>query len=117
MKPPFRTAIAARVGFSLVEMLTCVAILAVLMVLLFPWISGVMERSRAVHCLQQLRQIGSLMQSYASDNDGLLRFFRDGAPTQRMWYTELQNFADFSDEQAQESFGCPTLSSEDVNAW
>ena len=63
-------------GFSLVELLVAIAIIAVLAALAIPAIAGAQERSHSVACLGQMRQIGSAVLLYAQDNQG--RFPRSG---------------------------------------
>lgn len=104
-------------AFSLIEILVVVAMLAVLAMLLWPVLGGYIEKSKAVGCADRLRDIGSLLWVYAGENDGKLRFFRDGSPTKRMWYTELRDHAGYSAEQARERFGCPSMDSRNVSGW
>lgn len=57
-----------RWGFSLMEMLTVVAIGTVLLLLLLPAISSVKERANNTRCLSNLRSIGSGIGSYLAEN-------------------------------------------------
>lgn len=57
-------------GFTLIEMLVVVAILALLISLIVPGVSRVMERSRTVHCASNMRQLGQVMMQYATDHGG-----------------------------------------------
>jgi prepilin-type N-terminal cleavage/methylation domain-containing protein len=60
-------------AFTLVELLTVVAILAVLASLLLPAVAEVREKARSAVCWSQLRQIGILASMYAQDfNDYVL---------------------------------------------
>lgn len=58
-----------RRGFTLVEMLTVIAIMALLMALLFPLFSIAREKARQNSCLTNLKQIGTALTSYAQDYD------------------------------------------------
>lgn len=58
-----------RRGFTLVEMLTVIAIMALLMALLFPVFSTAREKARQNSCLTNLKQIGTALTSYAQDYD------------------------------------------------
>jgi len=57
-------------GFSMVEVLMAVAIVAVLTALLVPAVRSAKERTKTVRCLDKLRQIGSGMMIYASEKGG-----------------------------------------------
>src|SRR4051794_17860276 len=63
---------AGRRGFSLVELLTIVGIIAVLVGLLMPALAGAQERARQVRCLTQLRSIGQACRYHEIDHDGYL---------------------------------------------
>jgi prepilin-type N-terminal cleavage/methylation domain-containing protein/prepilin-type processing-associated H-X9-DG protein len=57
-------------GFTLVELLVVVGIIAVLMGLLFPSLSRARRQSEAVACMAHLQQIGLLTQQYALNTGG-----------------------------------------------
>jgi prepilin-type N-terminal cleavage/methylation domain-containing protein/prepilin-type processing-associated H-X9-DG protein len=57
-------------GFTLVEVLVAVGIIALLVALLLPSLSRVRTEARAVHCASQIRQICGALIGYASDNRG-----------------------------------------------
>lgn len=56
-------------GFSLIEILLVIAIIALLLALLFPVFAKVQEKARHTACLSSLRQIGVAVSLYTSDND------------------------------------------------
>jgi prepilin-type N-terminal cleavage/methylation domain-containing protein/prepilin-type processing-associated H-X9-DG protein len=61
-----------RKGFTLVELLVVIAIIAVLAILSFFGASKMRSKARGVTCSSNLRQIGTAMLAYASDNSGQL---------------------------------------------
>ena len=75
-----------RPGFTLVELLTVIAIIGVLIALLLPAINAAREASRNATCKNNLRQIGLGMHAYAEANrgyfcSGAFDWLRDGAVT------------------------------------
>jgi len=63
--------ISARRAFTLVELLTVVAIIAILAAILIPVGFRVSSLSRKARCVSNLRQVGSALLLYASENKGV----------------------------------------------
>jgi prepilin-type N-terminal cleavage/methylation domain-containing protein len=59
-------------GFTLLELLVVMAIIAVLAALLLPTIGKARERAKRTVCTSNLRQLGSAMLMYTSDHKGRL---------------------------------------------
>ncbi len=59
-------------GIMLTEVLIVAGILAVLVALLVPSMGRLMQSSQNTACTAKLRQIGTAIQSYAADNNGLI---------------------------------------------
>ena len=59
-------------GFTLIEVIVVIAIIAILAALLIPSLNSVLESGKATKDLNNLRQIGALMQSYLNDKDQVL---------------------------------------------
>lgn len=57
-------------GFTLVELLVVIGIVAVLIAVLLPVLGRARESARRAVCLSNLRQTGLVLQTYAGDNSG-----------------------------------------------
>jgi prepilin-type N-terminal cleavage/methylation domain-containing protein/prepilin-type processing-associated H-X9-DG protein len=74
-RPPIKARMALRAGtgrgnaFTLIELLTVIAIIAVLAALLFPTVNRAMGEARSAKGISNLRQVGVLAFSYAADNN------------------------------------------------
>ncbi|MEN6355694.1 MAG: prepilin-type N-terminal cleavage/methylation domain-containing protein [Armatimonadota bacterium] len=55
-------------GFSLVELLTVIAIIAILAAVIFPVMGVVKERARQNNCMSNLHQIGTAVAMFKTDN-------------------------------------------------
>ncbi len=91
--PPGRGRPHTREAFSLFELVTVVAILALLAGLLFPALSRARVMARSAMCLHQFRQWGLAFHLYAADHDD--RLPPEGTPnpsdrqTNTGWYIQL----------------------------
>ncbi len=57
-------------GFSLIELLTVILVIAILAGILIPVVGSVRERAKASNCQTNLRQIGTLVSLYINENGG-----------------------------------------------
>ena len=55
-------------GFSLVELLTVIAIIAILAAIIFPVMGSVRDRARQNQCMTNLKQVALMVQAYKTDN-------------------------------------------------
>ncbi|MCI0484396.1 MAG: type II secretion system GspH family protein [candidate division NC10 bacterium] len=58
------------VGFTLIELLVVIAAIALLMAILLPALNRARKQAKAIVCQSRLRQWGTILASYAQDNDG-----------------------------------------------
>ena len=61
-----------RAGFTLLELLTVLVIIAILTALLLPVLGQARRQADSVRCVAQLGKIGTAIAAYAGDHDGLL---------------------------------------------
>lgn len=66
------TAISARRGFTLVELLVVIGIIALLLALLLPSLATAREHAREVLCMSGLRQFGQGFAMYTGANKGCM---------------------------------------------
>lgn len=59
-------------GFTLIELIVVLAIIAILMSVVYPMYTSISERAKATQDLNNLRQIGLGIQTYLNDNDQIL---------------------------------------------
>ncbi len=60
----------SRLAFTVVELLGSIAIVAILAALILPSVKSMISASEGAKCAGQLRSIGTLLSTYAADNDG-----------------------------------------------
>jgi prepilin-type N-terminal cleavage/methylation domain-containing protein/prepilin-type processing-associated H-X9-DG protein len=97
--PPARPSHLPQRGFTLVELLVVIGIIALLVAILLPALNRAREQANTTQCLSNLRQIGNAIQNYASDNQTYLvpgRYDSASYPTQNVgelesWATILVN--------------------------
>lgn len=83
-------------GFTLVELLIVISIIAILASILFPVFAKSREAARKSSCANNLMQIGQALHMYAQDYGG--RF-----PKKNNWFAPVWPYA-----QCQDTFKCPS---------
>ena len=58
-------------GFTLLELMVTIALIAILISLLFPALSSVREKAKSASCMSNLRQLGVALTSYLADTKGI----------------------------------------------
>ncbi len=100
-------------GFTFVELLIALLLVALLCWLLMGGLGLLTERAKASKCIANLRQIGGLITLYANDHQGEMPpATRDQAT--RIWYRELYPYLGIVTTAAGQSiFACPSKTAEE----
>ncbi|MDR1283341.1 MAG: DUF1559 domain-containing protein [Opitutaceae bacterium] len=90
-------------AFTLVELLTVIAIIGILAGILIPVVGTVRGKARAVQCLSNMRQIGMAMNLFADENkDSFPRIHGDnsnGWDGTKTWMSKLAPYAGMSENR------------------
>ena len=87
-----------RQGFTLLELLTVVAITAVLCAMLIPALQGVRESAQQARCASNMRQIGGSLLLYAATNNNKLPETSHTAAVGQSWIYTLSDYLGDCDE-------------------
>ena len=102
-------------GFTLVELLVVIGIIALLIALLFPALGRAREAARAVACANNIRQIGIANIAYANRHGGTLPVpvlgtnLHFGRPESAIWATGDYGILDFSQGTLIADLGGPSV--------
>jgi prepilin-type processing-associated H-X9-DG protein len=100
----------------LIELLTVIAIIAILASILIPVVGSVREKARTVKCVSNLRTTSTGLIAFIMENGGILDSFTGGSSTQGLWSRELRDLGYFGPES--ESIVCPAWpSNRRFNDW
>ncbi|AHF90708.1 N-terminal cleavage protein [Opitutaceae bacterium TAV5] len=84
-------------AFTLIELLTVIAIIGILAAIIIPTVGVVRGKAKAVTCASNMRQIGTAMLTYASDNKNHFPYgygypLSDGNTVQDTWLVALSPY-------------------------
>lgn len=79
----------AMAGFTLVELLVVIALLAALIAILFPILGSARQSAQKAQCVSNLQQLGVAVHAYAMENNGTLPPFNKDVNGSRNWYLFL----------------------------
>ncbi|EIP98533.1 prepilin-type N-terminal cleavage/methylation domain-containing protein [Opitutaceae bacterium TAV1] len=86
-------------AFTLIELLTVIAIIGILAAIIIPTVSKVRENARQAECISNLRQIGSALLLYAGDNKHHLPAVSTDWPSvDTSWGRAIWTYAGYSEE-------------------
>lgn len=90
---------AARSGFTLLELLTVIAIIGILSVLVFVAVKGARESARHSQCQASIRGLGQAVLLYKTENRGLLppNYAYSGGTPENIWTVVLRPWVGIDD--------------------
>ena len=100
-----------RRGFTLIEILVVIAIIAILAAILFPVFAKAREKARQITCASNIRQIGLAEQQYSQDNDELYSGAYKNSVNGRVHWAELI----YPYTKSAQIYSCPDLSTPLMN--
>ncbi|EIQ01483.1 prepilin-type N-terminal cleavage/methylation domain-containing protein [Opitutaceae bacterium TAV1] len=78
----------SQAAFTLIELLTVIAIIGILAAIIIPTVGSVRKSARATQCVSNLRQIGTAINLYTTDHKNHLpvAYNMTGGPDNNWWY-------------------------------
>lgn len=77
-------------GFTLIELLVVIAIIAILAAMLLPALQQARGKAKQTQCLNNTKELGSILMFYVDENDGYLPQLQESPPgsTKYIWFGE-----------------------------
>ena len=97
--------------FSLIELLICISIIAILAGMFLPMLNSVRKKGLGSSCLGRIRQVNMFLSLYADSHDDYLPprgFFAEGG-VPGSWYDMLKSSGLGNELKNAEAFRCPSL--------
>ncbi|MDR1284227.1 MAG: prepilin-type N-terminal cleavage/methylation domain-containing protein [Opitutaceae bacterium] len=97
-------------GFTLVELLTVIAIIGILAGILIPTVGAVRESAKSATCISNMRQLGIATRLYLTDHRDVM-YPHKSADSTAMWYRYIRDYVpkNASHEGIRNSLYCPKI--------
>ena len=111
-----RLTLRSAVGFTLVELLVVIGIIALLISILLPALAAARSEGRAIACLSNLRQIGTALVMYGNDHKTFVGYNAALGDRKELLYPYLGQGKSNTDNQTSSVWNCPGNDRIDVMA-